>query len=116
MKTKNFIILAALFSFGTVGLARHIAMADSSISFQIHNNQDDVASLSVYDTSDKNNPHLVTTLSLKSGSTSSPIQVSTIPGASSGRANWRWDGNETNGINVQDGGIYELSSGASRNN
>jgi hypothetical protein len=117
VKAKHLMIVGVI-CFGSIfSLILHNAMANpSTVSFEIHNNQSDIVSLEVYDASDMNNPHLIKTIAnLKSGSTTSPIKISTIPGASVGRANWKWDGNETNKINVKDAGIYELSSGAARN-
>lgn len=116
MQPKHYLVLGAILLGGVISLERESAMADSSISFRIHNNQGDIKLVKVYDASDKNNPHEIKTIeNLKAGATTQPIKVETIPGASSGRANWNWDGKETNSINVQNGKVYELSSGAERN-
>jgi flagellar hook assembly protein FlgD len=113
MKIRSLIITGAICLGGMFGPALHKASADSAtVSFQIHNNQGDIKTLEIYDAGDMNNPSLVKTiLDFKSGSTTPTITISTIPGATVGRANWSWDGKETNKINVEDNGAYELSSG-----
>jgi flagellar hook assembly protein FlgD len=116
MQPKQYLVLAAILLGGGISLEREAAMADSSISFRIHNNQGDIKLVKVHDASDKNNPHEIETIkNLKAGATTQPIKIGTIPGASSGRANWNWDGKETNSINVENGKVYELSSGAESN-
>lgn len=85
----------------------------TSVSFRIRNNQANVNTLIVYDARDPNNPAKVKTINnLKAGATTEPISVKTIGGGDVGRANWDWDGNETNHINVQEGQTYEMSDGA----
>jgi hypothetical protein len=117
VRAKPLYVLCAIF-FGVVSaVGFHSAISQpASVSFQIHNNQNKVASLEVYDAADMNHPRLVKTFTnVSAGSATASITIATISGAKVGRANWKWDGDETNKITIENGKTYELSSGAETN-
>ncbi|MFP3604672.1 hypothetical protein [Paraburkholderia sp. SIMBA_053] len=87
----------------------------STVSFKIHNNTgSEVGTLDVFDAADLNTPAKITTITnIEAGSTTGAISAPVLaPGSNQARVNWSWDGTGVNGIVVENGQSFQMSSGS----